>query len=79
VDLSEWVKSGMWLKRHSLLKREPDLVLEDREAGFWLEGWLVEPPALYRGPGGRLLSAQDLRNLKHLKLIAGGDGDGISS
>jgi hypothetical protein len=85
--LEDWMKEAKWLERYPLLSERPDFWLEVEGQRVSYEeavrlllahNKLMDElefgpgPALYRGSGGRMLSAEDIRNLKHLKVIAGG-------
>jgi hypothetical protein len=93
--LEDWMKEAKWLERYPLpeepdfwleidgkrvtcdeavaMCKAHDKLMDEVEAGFGAG------PALYRASGGRMGTAQDIRNLKHLKLIArGGYGDGTN-
>jgi hypothetical protein len=89
-DMSEWVESSKYLRSHDSddfwLEIEGQRVTYEEAVQLLVaKNKLMDElefgpgPALYRGTGGRMLSSQDIRNLKHLKVIAGGDGDGIAS
>jgi hypothetical protein len=87
MDRWDWVQEA--IEEATLMALYPDRVIEGDEAealqnerfrevhrlmdlleSMPLSGGLK---SLYRGPGGKMLSSQDLKNLKHLKRIERGD------
>ena len=91
-DMSEWVKASRYLRslgsddfwleidgKRVSYEQAVEMLLAHNKVMDEIEAGFGAGPALYRGAGGRMLSAQDIRNFKHLKVVAGGDGGGIAS